>query len=376
MSVPCVVKHVGFMVLCACDSGAGKAADAGTRAAATHPTHVTEVPLVTMQPVSFAPIVKLADPSVVTIRTVAKSADGRSREGVGTGFIIDVDGTVLTNNHVVGTEKTVTVSLADEREFSGEVVGTDKPTDMAVVRIKAPDLKAIALGDSDSVEIGDWSLAIGNPFRLSHSVSAGIVSGKGRSQEDVPLDPSGYYNFLQTDASINPGNSGGPLLNLRGEVIGINTAIRAGGAQNIGFAIPINMVKQLLPILLRAGKITRSALGVHVVDLRDVPLEQRTALKVPGNKGALIRSVVPGSAAESAQLQSGDVVIEFEGEPIERAQRLQWLGSMAGVGKGVTMKVLRDGVPLQKRLVLKELAPPAPAAAPSATHSGALNDIR
>jgi serine protease Do len=328
--------------------------------------------LVPVAPLSFAPIVRAADPSVVTIRTVVTAGGGRAREGVGTGFIIDKDGTILTNNHVVGDAKSVSVRLSDERDFPGEIIGTDRATDMAVVRIKAEGVKAIELADSDASEIGDWVVAIGNPFRLSHSVSVGIISGKGRSQEDVPLDPSGYYDFLQTDASINPGNSGGPLLNLRGQVVGINTAIRAGGAQNIGFAIPINLVKQLLPMLLRDGKISRSALGAQIVDLRDLTPEKRAEMKILLARGALIAAVLPGSGAAKAKLEAGDVVVAFEGEPIEKATRLQWLASLAGIGKTVSVKVSRQGQILERKVTLQERTEsPGPATPqPSASASG------
>src|SRR5580693_2691538 len=186
--------------------------------------------LTPMQPVSFAPIARAANPSVVFISTLGAQEEmspfthRRRRaqtQGVGTGFVID-RGLVLTNNHVVANAEAIEVKLADERVFAAKVVGTDAPTDIAVVRIDAKDLRPLPLGDSDAIEVGDWVVAIGNPFGLSHTVSAGIISAKGRDKKDVPLDPSGYYNFLQTDASINPGNSGGPLLNLKGEVVGMN----------------------------------------------------------------------------------------------------------------------------------------------------------
>ena len=204
--------------------------------------------------------------------------------GLGTGFVVDKSGIILTNNHVVEGALAVQVKLSDQRTFAGKVVGTDAATDIGVVRIEAKDLRPMPLGDSDSIEVGDWAVAIGNPFGLSHTVSAGIISAKGRTRQDVPLDPAGYYDFLQTDASINPGNSGGPLLNLKGEVVGMNSAIRGGGAQGIGFAIPINMIKQLLPMLLRDGHVTRSALGVDILDVRELGPEDRRALKLAGGR--------------------------------------------------------------------------------------------
>jgi serine protease Do len=210
-------------------------------------------------------------------------------------------------------------------------------------------------------------VAIGNPFGLSHTVSAGIISGKGRTRQDVELDSTGYYDFLQTDASINPGNSGGPLLNLRGEVVGINTAIRGGGAQGIGFAIPINMVKQLLPMLLRDGHITRSALGVRIIDARELSPEDRTALRLPeGSRitGAVVEFVVPGGPADRAGLVPGDIIVGFEGQPIDRATQLQWLASTAGVGRTAALRVLRANQQVEIKLTLGRLADEGPAGSP------------
>jgi serine protease Do len=228
----------------------------------------------------------------------------------------------------------------------------------------AKDLSAIPLGDSDGLEVGDWVVAIGNPFGLSHTVSAGIVSAKGRGREDVPLDPSGYYNFIQTDASINPGNSGGPLLNLRGEVVGMNSAIRGGGAQGIGFAIPINMVKQLMPTLLDKGHFTRSALGVRIRDVRDLLPEDKAQLKLPTDKGAVIEYVEPSGPADRAKLEVGDVIVGFEGQAIERGSLLQWLASTTGVGKTVTVRVVRAAKPFDLKVTLGELKEPKKAARP------------
>jgi serine protease Do len=326
-------------------------------------------------PMSFAPIAHAADPSVVTINTIATEVEvspftGRGRQavsrGLGTGFVFDKNGIILTNNHVVEGAQQIEVQLSDERRFPGVVKGTDQATDIAVLQIDAKDLPTLPLGDSDRTDVGDWVVAIGNPFGLSHTVSAGIISAKGRTKEDVPLDPAGYYDFLQTDASINPGNSGGPLLNLKGEVVGMNSAIRGGGAQGIGFAIPINMIKQLLPMLLRDGYVTRSAIGVRMKDVRELGPDDRAALKLAANAtGAVVIVVMPGGAADKAQLQPGDVIIGFEGTPIERVTQLQWLSSMAGVGRPVTLRVQRDGKPFDIKLTLGRLGdtggPPGPA---------------
>jgi serine protease Do len=272
--------------------------------------------------------------------------------------VIDKNGVILTNNHVVEGARAIQVKLSDQREFPAKVVGTDPVTDIAVVRIDAKDVRPLPLGDSDGLEVGDWVVAIGNPFGLSHTVSAGIISAKGRTNQDVPLDPAGYYDFLQTDASINPGNSGGPLLNLRGEVVGINSAVRGGGAQGIGFAIPINMVRQLLPMLLRDGHVTRSALGIHIIDPHQLSSEDRQALKLSDDKisGAVIEAVMTGGPADRAGLQAGDVILGFDGTHIDRSAQLQWLASTAGVGRAVTLRVQREGKPFDIKVTLGQLA--------------------
>lgn len=340
------------------------------------PTPVTIAPpsssgglLVGTMPASFAPLVHVADPSVVFISTVTTESEvspftHRRRQalaqGLGTGFVFDKNGIILTNNHVIEGAQEIEVQMSDQRVFPAKVVGFDKITDIGVLHVDAKDLRPLPLGDSDAIEVGDWAVAIGNPFGLSHTVSAGIISAKGRTKDDVPLDPAGYYNFLQTDASINPGNSGGPLLNLKGEVVGINSAIRGGGAQGIGFAIPINMVKQLLPMLLRDGHVTRSAMGVRIKDVRDLAPDDRQALKIPdGTSGAVLEFVAEGGPADKAGLQPGDVVVAFDGTPIVRFAQLQWLASTAGVGRTVTVRVLRQGAAFDQKITLGLLPPPA-----------------
>jgi serine protease Do len=313
-------------------------------------------------PMSFAPIAKRVDASVVTIMTTGEEDEvtlfGRRRretQGLGTGFVVDKDGVILTNNHVVEGADQILVKL---------VVGTDPQTDVAVIRIAQAGFAPLTLGDSERIEVGDWVVAIGNPFGLEHTVSAGIISAKGRQVDEPPderparggllerpRDPTGYYSFLQTDAAINPGNSGGPLLDLRGEVVGINTAIRGDGAQNIGYAIPINMVKQLLPMLLRDGHVTRSALGVTVRAARKLAPEDRAQLKI-GESGLVIFGVAPGGPADNAGLVAGDLIVSFDGEATDREEKLKWLASIAGVGRQVTLRVQRDGKPFDLHVTL------------------------
>ena len=319
------------------------------------------------QPASFASIVHVADPSVVTIKTKVEQIEislfTRRRyqaEGLGTGFVVDHNGIILTNNHVVEGAREILVKLSDERELPAQVVGTDPTTDIAVVRIDAKDVQPVQLGDSDSIEVGDWVVAIGNPYGLSHTVSAGIVSAKGRTRKEASLDPGGYYDFLQTDASINPGNSGGPLLNLRGEVVGMNSMIRAGGAQGIGFAIPINVIKRVLPPLLRDGHLTRSALGVSIpFDVRELSKDERHELGLPDGykaNGAVVAEVLPDGPAARAGLKPGDIIRSFEGTRIERQEQLIWLASTAGVGRTVVLGVQRGAKAFDVDVTLGRLA--------------------
>ncbi|WP_437956379.1 trypsin-like peptidase domain-containing protein [Sorangium sp. So ce119] len=309
-------------------------------------------------PGSFAPLARRADPAVATVKARVERQQqpgGRRRtvaEGLGTAFVYDPEGYLLTNNHVIEGATDILVSFVDGRDIKATVVGRDKHTDVAVLKVDEKGLPSLPLGDSDFIEVGDWVVAIGNPFGLSHTVSAGILSAKGRTRDDVKgLDPSGYFNFLQTDASINPGNSGGPLLNLKGEVVGINAAVRAN-ANNIGFAIPINMVRQLLPMLLRDGKIRRSQVGVIVDVLNSI---EAGRLKRPDRKGAWVKTVVAGGPAERAGIAPDDVIIGFEGKTISDPNELRWMASIAGVSKTVTLRVARLERVFDVRLTLGEL---------------------
>lgn len=259
------------------------------------------------------------------------------QRSLGSGFIIGKDGSILTNNHVVENAQKIVVRLADEREFEAKVIGKDPKTDIALIKIDAKgDLPVISLGDSDRLEVGEWVMAIGNPFGLDHSVTAGIVSAKGRQIGQGPYD-----NFIQTDASINPGNSGGPLINLKGEVVGINSAIfsRSGGNIGIGFAIPINLAKELLPQLQAKGKVTRGFLGVLI---QKVTPEIAEGLGLDQTRGALVANVSNGGPADKAGVKVGDVIIEFDGQPVKDSSDLPLIVARTSVGKAVPMRVLRE----------------------------------
>jgi serine protease Do len=270
------------------------------------------------------------------------------QQGAGSGVIISDDGYILTNNHVIEGADEVRVTLADKREFKAEIIGRDAKTDLAVLKVKTDvSLPVATLGDSDRLQVGEWVMAIGNPFGLSHTVTSGIVSAKGRVIGAGPYD-----DFIQTDASINPGNSGGPLFNMQGEVVGINTAIIPNG-QGIGFAIPVNLAKSLIPQLVSAGKVTRGYLGVGIQELTP---ELAKALGLQDQKGALVAEVTPGSPAEKAGLKRGDVIVTFKGKAINEVHDLPALVAETPVGEKVTVVVLRDGKTRQLPLTVGELA--------------------
>jgi len=260
------------------------------------------------------------------------------QRSLGSGFIIDGDGSILTNNHVVENAQKIVVKLAaDDQEYEAKVIGRDTKTDIAVIKINAKtNLPAATLGDSDRLEVGEWVVAIGNPFGLDSTVTSGIVSAKGRHIGQGPYD-----NFIQTDASINPGNSGGPLINLRGEVIGINTAIfsRTGGNMGIGFAIPINLVKEVLPQLRGKGKVTRGFLGVLI---QKVTPEIAESLGMDKGNGALVANVTKDGPADKAGVKVGDVIIEFDGKEVKDSSDLPIIVARTPVDRRARMKVLRD----------------------------------
>ncbi len=272
-------------------------------------------------------------------RRSPQQAPKHNAVGQGSGFIVSADGYIMTNNHVVGGADKVTVQLLDGSEYEAKIIGTDPPTDVALIKIDVDEkLPALKLGDSDQLEVGDWVLAFGNPFGLSHTLTAGIVSAKGRSGMGL----NDYENFIQTDAAINPGNSGGPLVNLDGEVVGMNTAIysRSGGSMGIGFAIPINMVKNIRQQLIQDGGVTRGRLGVYIQDLdRDLA----ESFDINQREGILVAQVLEDSPAEEAGLKQGDVILKVAGEKVTTVAKFRNTIAMTKPGSKVELLVLREG---------------------------------
>ena len=325
-------------------------------APAAHAEDAPAAPLTYDPRVSLAPLVKALGPTVVHLEVEKAVAsplgmidprmhpflrvpDGldpgtpQTRSGEGSGFIISADGLVLTNNHVVDGADKVTVTLDDERSFEATVLGTDPRTDVALVRLEgARDLPTATLGSSGALEVGDWVVAIGNPFGLDHSVSTGIVSGKGR---DLGAGP--YDAFLQTDASINPGNSGGPLFNLKGEVVGINTAIIG---QGIGFAVPIDMVSGMVEELRTDGRVARGWMGVG---LRALDEDLGAQLGVPAGAGVVLGQIYPGTPAAEAGLRAGDVLTSLDGQPVDDSAAVVRAIGTRKPGEVVKLGLLRDG---------------------------------
>jgi len=269
------------------------------------------------------------------------------QNSLGSGFIIDEKGYILTNNHVIEKADKIKVRLSDEQEFDAEVVGRDPKTDIALIKIESTkSLQAVTMGDSDKLQVGEWLIAIGNPFGLEHTVTAGIVSAKGRVIGSGPYD-----DFIQTDASINPGNSGGPLINMRGKVVGINTAIIAGG-HGIGFAIPINMAKQILPQLKERGGVTRGWLGVMI---QKVTPELAKQFGLEKTEGALVARVIKDSPAEKAGIEREDIIIEFDDKKIHKMSELPRIVANTPVGKRVAVKVIRQGREKELKVEVGEL---------------------
>ncbi|UCD11714.1 MAG: Do family serine endopeptidase [Nitrospinaceae bacterium] len=279
----------------------------------------------------------------------------RLQKGMGTGFVIDREGLILTNHHVVDGAENIKVRFQDDREYGAVLVGSDPKTDIALIKISdesgaSLELPFLTLGDSDALQVGEWVVAIGNPFGLNHTVTAGIVSAKHRNIGSGPYD-----EFIQTDASINPGNSGGPLLNSKGEVVGINTAIfsgNAGGNIGIGFAVPINLAKSILEELKESGKVTRGWLGVMVQKLTP---ELAQAFKLNETRGALVGNVVPGSPADKGGIRRGDVIVGFAGKDVDRMEALPKLVAAIHPGDEVRVDVLREGEKKRLNIVIAVL---------------------
>ena len=269
-----------------------------------------------------------------------KRTPDRKQRGLGSGVIIDADGTILTNNHVVEGATELKVTLNDDRSFTAKVVGTDPSSDLAVIRIqgKTDGLKPLPIGDSDKLRLGEIVLAIGNPFGLDHTVTMGIVSAKGRSKMGL----ADYEDFIQTDAAINPGNSGGALINLRGELVGINTAIasQSGGSQGVGFAIPSNMARAIMSSLEGKGKVVRGYLGIKI---DDVTPEIADAMGLKSGKGALVDEVLKDSPGKKAGLRYGDIILALNGEKVESPAQLRNRIAMLGANKTAKLRIFRDG---------------------------------
>lgn len=280
----------------------------------------------------------------------SQGSPGSPQRDLASGFIIGSEGLILTNYHVVDNAQKIVVKLADNREFPGQVVGKDSRTDLAVIKIDTKEnLPTAQLGDSDGLEVGEWVMAVGNPFGLDNSVTSGIVSAKGRHIGAGPYD-----NFIQTDAKINPGNSGGPLVNSRGQVVGINMAIlsQTGTNTGVGFATPINLVKEVLPELKTTGKVTRGWMGVAV---QAITPEIAEALDMDKPRGALVADVVRGGPADRSGIKVRDVITEYDGKEIKEANDFPILVARTAVEKQVRVKVLRDEKEIPLSVTIGEL---------------------
>lgn len=333
-------------------------------------------------PGSFAALVEKASPSVVNIRTTKMVSTGDAvpeqlrdffehffrdrfpeerefrQRSLGSGFIIDEEGLIFTNDHVIARAEEIKVMLEDGQEFPAEVVGRDPKTDLALIRIETDfPLQPLPFGSSGETAVGEWVVAIGNPFALGNTVTAGIISAKHRR-----IGAGAYDSFIQTDASINPGNSGGPLLNTAGEVVGINTAIFSGHGGNIGigFATPIDMAKELLP-QLKEGRVVRGWLGV-MVQVISPPIQEKLGLDK--TEGALVSSVTEGGPADKAGIERGDVIISFNGKDIKEMQDLPHLVATTEAGKTVPVEIIRDGEKETIQVTIGEMAEEAPRRVP------------
>ncbi|UCG77323.1 MAG: DegQ family serine endoprotease [Nitrospirota bacterium] len=323
---------------------------------------------------SFTSIVKAISPSVVNISTVRKPSresnpyfndplydlfppfrddnipQKRQEQSLGSGVIVSVDGYIITNFHVVEDANEIKVTLVDKAVYKGKVIGVDPKTDIAVVKIEASDLPAVSWGDSESLQVGEFILAIGNPFGLNNTVTMGIISAVGRANVGI----ADYEDFIQTDAAINPGNSGGPLVNVSGELIGINTAIfsRSGGYQGIGFAVPSNMAKAVFGQLVEKGKVIRGWIGVSIQDLN---MELASNFGLSNTKGALVSDVIEGGPAEAAGIRRGDIISSFNGKVVENVSTLRNMVAQSKIGSTHGIKIIRNKKVRELKVLVSEL---------------------
>jgi Do/DeqQ family serine protease len=365
-SIPCLVLLLTLILSSGCEKKEGVLYYESNRKG-TADAPVKDVPkdiLATQQ--AFTSLVKQVTPSVVNISTISKKRleqplfqfspffndffNGsrpryRRDASLGSGFIINRDGYILTNDHVVRDAETIKVKLSNDTVYTGKVVGGDPKTDIAVIKIDSKEpLPVAVLGDSSKLQVGQWAIAIGNPFGLDRTVTVGVVSATGRSNMGIET----YEDFIQTDASINPGNSGGPLLNIHGEVIGINSAIVASG-QGIGFAIPVNMAKQVVEQLISKGKVSRGWLGVSI---QPVTEDIAASFGLKKAAGALVNEVVAGSPAAKAGIKQGDIIVAVDGKEVKEVSHLQRLVGELPAGKRVEVKVFREGKEIRLPLVI------------------------
>src|SRR5215470_3109275 len=370
----------------ACAALLAVAATTAAPVSAAIPSSIGETPVP-----SLSPMIKKVSPAIVNIATrgtihekgpqnpllddpffrrffdVPPDSGPRDRpfQSAGSGVIFDAKtGYIVTNAHVVENASEITVTLQDGRDLKAEVVGSDEPSDVAVLKVKTDGLTQIPLGDSGRVEVGDFVVAIGNPFGLQHTVTSGIISGLSRSG----INPDGYEDFIQTDASINPGNSGGALVNLRGELIGINTAIlsRSGGNIGIGFAIPVNMAHSVMDQLIKYGSVKRGLLGVSMYT---VTPDIAQSLGLPSAQGALVSQVVGGSPAERAGIRTGDVITSINGQSVKSNGELRNAIGLMRVGDKVEIGLLREGKPLHVTAIIADTTTPqAGSATPEGIH--------
>ena len=389
------MRHLSFVLplvlaLSACEPAGQQAAPPAAEPAASPPAAATPPADAASTPKAhatglpdFTVLVEKVGPAVVNVVTVRKGRAGGAdasgdplsdflrrfmpnapenepdtpAEGLGSGFITSSDGYVLTNAHVVADSDEVTVRLADAREFKAKVIGSDSRTDVAVLKVDAKGLPTVSFGRSDTLKVGEWVAAIGSPFGFVNTITAGIVSAKGRSLPDETFVP-----FIQTDVAVNPGNSGGPLLNLRGEVVGINSAIysRTGGYMGVSFAIPIEVALDVSKQLRETGKVTRGRLGVQIQALTP---ELAKSFKLDNTNGVLVAMVEPKSPADAAGIQTGDVIVGFNGQPVTNATELPRVVAATKPGSRVTIDIWRSGAKRQVTATLGEVGAAAAAKA-------------